>query len=419
MKSYNKIIFCALAALSLLSCDKQKDGFENKVFIDAVNFKNEVRVATDEGISSLVRSFTVATAQPLSYDLHVSVNRAPELLETYRSAYYAPEAQLLPEANCDMDGLTAIIRSGDVKSSNIDLTFTGLDKLDYSKDYVLPVTISSDGLDVLQRARTMYFVVKEASLVNYVADMAGNCAWPIWDDFDRVKNLETFTFETLVNCHAFNNESKIHTIMGVEDHFLVRIGDVTIPTNQIQVACAVVDVEGGSTYRNSVSDAALQLRADRWYHLAVTFDKGVVSVYLDGRLRASDDLSHIANRPNSETGQLDPVYFKSVDFSAPHSDEMDNKPRCFWLGYSYDDKRSLDGMMAEVRIWNRVLSAEEINKPNHFYKLYEDEIDDSLIAYWKFCEGTGKTVKDYSSSAKDLTADHDFVWYPVELPEKN
>ena len=66
-----------------------------------------------------------------------------------------------------------------------------------------------------------------------------------------------------------------------------------------------------------------------------------------------------------------------------------------------------------------MLSIDEINKPNHFYKLYDNEIDDSLIAYWKFSEGEGKTVKDWSLSGKNLTADHDFVWYPVELPSRD
>ena len=98
---------------------------------------------------------------------------------------------------------------------------------------------------------------------------------------------------------------------------------------------------------------------------------------------------------------------------------MDGKPRCFWIGYSYDSNRCLDGMIAEARVWNRVLSIEEINKPNHFYKVYASEIDESLLAYWKFDEGTGKTVRDYSLYGHDLTADHDFVWYPVELPVKD
>lgn len=407
-------IFIFAAALALVGCSKQDGSFENKMFIKADSYRSEVRVATDEGVKTLKRNLSVAIAQPLENDIDVKVVKSPELLETYRKAWYEPTAELLPDENCNLEGLSTVLRGGDVASKDIELTFSGLDKLDYSKVYVLPVTIVSDGVAVLERAKTMYYVVKEASLVNYVADLKSNRSWPVWDNWDQVKNLETFTMETLINCHAFNNESKILTVMGVEDHFLVRIGDVTIPANQIQIACAYKDVEGGSTLRADLTDPSLQLKVDRWYHLAVTFNKGYIQVYLDGRLRAEKDLTNIGTVVRD--GVQIPIEFKAVDFSAPHSDESDGKPRCFWIGYSYDSKRCLDGMIAEARLWNKVLSAEEINAPNHFYKLYPSDINASLLAYWKFDDAAGKAVKDYSIYGNNLSSDHDILWRPVSLP---
>ena len=416
MKIYNKITLSLVCLAAVFSCNKMDDKFENKAFINTENLREEVRVATDEGVIALTKTITVGVAQPEQNDINVTVKESPELLETYRTAYYHKDVELLPEANYNLEGVAAKIKAGDVLSSNLDIVFDGLDKLDYSKQYVLPVTVATEGIEMLERSKTMYFVIKEASLVNFVADMKSNRAWPIWDGWEKVADLKQFTMECLINCHAFNNSSSILTVMGVEDHFLIRIGDVTIPTNQIQIALAYKDVEGGSTNRADVTDATLQLRKDRWYHLAVSFDQGYVKVYLDGRLRAEADRSVIGQRPNTETGQLEDIIFKNVDFSAPHSDESDNKPRCFWVGYSYDSERSLDGMIAEARLWNRVLTQEEINAPNHFYKLYPSEIDESLLAYWKFCEGFGQKVKDYSIYGKDLEADHTILWYPVELP---
>lgn len=416
MKFYNKITFALLSAMAVISCERQNDGFENKLFIDAENFKNEVRVATDEGVAELVKPIKVAMAQPMAQDVNVTLRRADELFDTYRQAYYHDDAELLPAEYCNLDDIKSVVKAGDIASDDINIAFKNLDKLDYSKQYVLPVTIEADGIAVLERAKTMYFVIKEASLVNYVAEMYENRAWPIWDNWEKVSYLEQFTMECLINCHNFNNSSSILTVMGVEDHFLIRIGDVTIPTNQIQVALAYKDVEGGSTNRADVTDASLQLRKDRWYHLAVTFNKGYVQVYLDGRLKVEADRSVIGKRPNPETGESEDIIFENVNFAAPHSDESDGKPRCFWVGYSYDSNRSLDGMIAEARLWNRVLTKEEINAPNHFYKLYENQIDETLLAYWKFNEGAGKVVKDYSIYGKDLEADHTLIWYPVELP---
>lgn len=418
MKISRKILFVLLGLAVAVSCRKSGEKFENNVFIMSDKMVNEVRVATDEGVKEMEKTIKVGVAQPLSENLNVSFVKSPELLETYRNGYYTPDAELLPDANCDISGLSAVIRSGDVESDNVKIAFKGLDKLDYNKKYVLPVSVVSDVMGVLSRAKTMYFVVKEASLVNYVADLYTNCAWPVWDGFDKVKNLEKFTMEALVNCHSFHNKGNIMTIMGVEDHFLIRIGDVNIPKNQLQVAVAYKDEGPGSVYRQSVSNAAMQFKVDTWYHIAVTFDKGYIKAYINGKLRGQADLSVIGSRPNKDTGETESVYFKNVNFSAPHSDEMDNKPRCFWVGYSYDKDRSLNGMIAEARVWDRILSEEEINKPNHFYKLYKEDMDESLLAYWKFSEGAGSKIKDYSMYAKDLTADHSPVWYPVALPVK-
>ncbi len=358
MKS-NRIILAALATVLFAGCETEEKLLKNHLFI-ASDLKSEVRVATDEGITTLVREVSVGIASPVAIDIEAEFTASPELLDTYRD------------------------------------------------------------IDVLSRAKTIYYVVKEASLVNVVGDMTSNCAWPEWGEFNEVENLETFTMEALINCHGFNNK-EIETIMGIEDHCLIRIGDAQLPKNQLQIALSKRDVDDATTYRGNLSDASLQLRADRWYHIAMTFDKGYVKVYLDGRLKIEKDCSLIGSRPGND-GQTENVYFTSVNFKVPHSDEMDNKPRCFWIGYSYNNERYLDGMIAEARVWNRVLTAEEIAAPNHFYKLYPDKetgkFDPSLLAYWKFSEGEGKTIKDWSIYGNDLTADHDLLWYPVALPVK-
>jgi hypothetical protein len=57
--------------------------------------------------------------------------------------------------------------------------------------------------------------------------------------------------------------------------------------------------------------------------------------------------------------------------------------------------------MTELRIWDRALTAEEIQAENHFYTV--DPSSEGLVAYWKCNEGEGTTVKDYSSSGNNLT----------------
>ncbi len=561
MNKYKAIFSAFVAGIAFSSCQDDGKSFDNKMFIDGDNYKSEVRVATDENMSEMTRTMTVSIARPLDSDLEISVVKSPEMLDTYRQAYYDSSAELLPDEYCDISSVKSVIKSGFVSSSEMEFKFVNLDKgLDFSKTYVLPVSIVSDKISALPRAKTMYFVVTEAALVNSAAYLASNCAWPEWGAFSEVENMEHFTMEALVqgqafdndteaalvnsaaylasNCawpewgafsevenmehftmealvqgQAFDNESYIHTIMGIEDRFLLRVGDAGSPTNQLEVAYAAkgdddqtyrgkitssnmqlnknqwyhiaVTFDGGAdktdgaevayaakgdddqTYRGKITSSNMQLNKNQWYHIAVTFDGGAdktdgadLKVYFDGKLRAEGKCKaesgektfaiKSVNFMEAHSDEMDnkprcfwiKVYFdgklraegkckaesgektfaiKSVNFMEAHSDEMDNKPRCFWIGYSYDSKRSFKGLMAEARVWKRALTEEEINAPNHFYKLYPDsetgQFDADLVAYWKFSEGSGAAVKDWSMYGNDLTADHDLVWYSVSLPE--
>lgn len=407
---YDRILVIA-GALSVMlapscSSDDAHD-FENKVFISSSSMVEDVMVALDEKVDKMQTTVSFSMADKEATDVLIHVRPAPELLGKYQLAYNDGSAVLLPESNYDISDNKAVIRAGQVDSESLDVFFRGLMSLDYSTTYVLPLTIDSvEGAGILENSRTIFYVVKEASLVNVVAGMNGNKAWPEWKDFSEVQDLKTFTMEALVNPTAFENKSKINTIMGIESYFLIRVGDVTIPVNQLQIAAGK---KGDANVRASLTNADMQLKTGKWQHIAVTFDNGLVKVYIDGKKKGEMDFSA------TET-QL-----SSVDFMVPHSDESDGKPRCFWIGYSYDNDRSFNGYMSEVRLWNKALTEEEINAENHFYKLNlkDESLMESVLAYWKFNDGNGSTVKDYSKYGNNLTAEKALSWKKVSLPEND
>lgn len=412
----NKSIVAAVFAVAVLSgCDRDAGRFENKLFFDASDFKNEVRVAVDENVTEMSRLVTVSMARPEDHDIEISFVESPELLDTYREAYYDPETELLPEGHCDLSLLQTVIKAGEVTSAPVTFEFTdlGADALDYDKSYVLPVTVQAEGMDALPRARTMYFLVRQAALVNMAADFTSNFAWPEWGGFTEVSDMSEFTMEALVCGQDFSNGSKIHTIMGIEDCFLIRAGDLGIEPNQIQVAFAYKNPETNSIMRGSVTSPDMLLGTDTWHHIAVTFSSGDIKAYLDGKMMAEGKCSVKDTKGNVTD-------ITSIDFAVEHSDEADNKPRCFWVGYSYDDGRPFNGMMTEIRVWKKALTGEEINSDSHFYKIYPDagtgQFPEELVAYWKFTDEKGSTVKDWSMYGHDLTADHDFVWCQIDLP---
>lgn len=376
----------ALAAVALTGCkneDLSKQHYDNKLFISASNFTDEMLIKGT--MPSYEREITAGIAKPVGQDISIGFAAAPELFDHYRQAFYDEDAVLLPEQYYQFGETQTKIQAGSVTSIPVTIKFVDVNLLDKNERYVLPVTIRSvTGIDMLNSARSMYYIFKGAALINVVADITENRAWPDWKDASPVTNMRTFTLEALVYGNAFKNE--ISTIMGIEGKFLVRIGDSGVDPSQIQIASS-----------NNLTNSDLKLDAGRWYHVAVTFESGNVKVYIDGAEKCSGN-----------------VGTSSVNFGVAHSDESDGKPRCFWIGYSYASNRYLDGAISEVRIWNKALTADEINAPDHFYQV--EPTSDGLVSYWKFDEGAGKTIKDQTSYGNDLTVGKELKWVTVSLP---
>lgn len=429
MKNSLGFAMLLLTAAGLAGCKGDQESeihFDNKVFISGRSFVGDVFIKRDnlEVTSQESCNVTVAVAQPLQRDITVTFDEAPELLDHYRLFYDDAAAQLMPaDGDYYAPQASVTIKAGAVESEPLTFEFKNLDKLpiEERQRYVLPMRISSaDGMEMLESARTVYFIFSKASLINVVADMQNNLAYPEWtEQTTEVKDMDTFTFEALVYANSF--ERNISTIMGIEDVFLIRLGDDGRPTNQLNVAFAKkVSEEATSPARATIpatADSRFDLKPFVWHHIAVTFDRGTISVYIDGKLKESSKAN--VSGPNG------PVTIESVDFAVPHSDETDGKPRCFWIGHSYRlatdgdlfYERRFDGMMSEVRMWNKALTAEEIASANHFYKV--DPASEGLVAYWKFDDRVqGKTVRDYGPNGFDLTTQTDVNWINVALPEE-
>lgn len=269
------------------------------------------------------------------------------------------------------------------------INFSNLTDLDTELVYVLPVTVSGN-IPILDSRSTVYYVFKGAALINVVANIKENNAYVDWKNATDFRAMTTFTAEALVYPYSFDH--MISTLMGIEGKFLLRYGDAGIDHNQLQIA----------TSAGNYTSEDLKLPTNTWTHIAFTYDANTnfIQVYYNGKKVFSTNIAPIG----------------PVDWGVAHSDESNGKPRCFWIGYSYDNDRYLDANISECRIWNRVLTSEEINSKNHFY--YVEPTSQGLIAYWKFDEGGGTNIKDYSINGNDATASNTLTWNKVELPIK-
>lgn len=383
---FKNIYFISLALLSVAfaGCADDTENFDNQLYMTSNTPTTLYVKATTEDATG---EFTLSIPKPSAQDVTFGIQVDASLVATYESMYYVTGVEMLPEGHYSLSTTEGTIAAGALESDPIELTFTDLGSLDLDKTYVLPVTVTNASISVLASAKTYYYVFRGAALINTVANINETNVYVDWVNPDVVQNMTTLTAEALIRPHSFDH--MISTLMGIEGQFLFRFGDSGVEPNQLQIA----------TGSGNFTDEAMTVDVETWTHVAVAYDSNAqtLKVYFNGRL----------------VGDFTGVSYGPVNWGIDHSDESDGKPRCFWIGYSYNSERWLDADIAEVRIWNRVLTQDEINAENHFYGISEDS--EGLVAYWKFDDGAD-VIKDYSSSGNNATASSTLTWVSVELP---
>lgn len=381
------IALFALVIFALGGCESKDiydNDFENKLFITGQSsFNNDIVIKA--GVSEYTREITVGLAKKASQEIDVIFAAAPKLLDHYRQAYYAPEAELLLSEYYTIPVDKVQIKVGSVKSSPINIEFVDIDKLDRETIYVLPVTMQTvTGIEVLESARTMYYAFKAGALINVVADIEKNSCSVNWVNPAVVSSMTTITMEALVRARYFTRsgaEANILSIMGIEGGYLIRCGDANEP-GQIQIATS----SGNFPAKN----AEKILDLDKWVHIALTHDLvgGDYVIYINGVAQSEG---------NKRFGTL----------NLARND--------FYIGRSWNDNRWWPGEISEVRIWNRILTSEQINETNHFYTV--NPAAEGLVSYWKFDEGVGESIKDKTANGNNLTATKTLKWTSITLPE--
>ena len=259
------------------------------------------------------------------------------------------------------------------------------------------------------------------ALITWAADMTGNRLFPKWDGtgggIAKNNDLTEVTLECMVKFDDFDKAAGgIYTIMGIEGYFLLRMGDVGNPLNRLQVATMAGNY-----------NVPFDCEANTWYHLAVVWKERIAYVYFNGELKGTSQQFPVRQYVYWPTYNY--VYLEPLALSPAWSYEPDGT-RAFWMGYSYDANRDTHGLMTEIRLWNKALTAEEINAPNHFYEV--DPASEGLFSYWKFTEGEGATVADKTTNGNTLYGETDIAkqsngdncgpagieWVEVALPDK-
>ena len=448
MKRYLITLFALLAVLT--SCerfDADDHKFGNVVYLN-VSQTSPVQLATfSNNRATYDCTLQAALTYPAGQDVQVSLEVDPSLVADY-NARYGTQWPMLDTKYYALSSETATIPAGRTTSDVVTLQLKELmgegdeqtGALPLDETYLVPIRISGASIDVLGGSDVAYYVVKRSSAITVAAQLgAGN--WINFPTLDKYgansqawNGLTAMTYEALIYIDEFATQDEtstpvsISTIMGVEQYLLLRIGDTNFERQQLQF-----DGSGSGSQFGKIpgKDATKNLEAGRWYHVACTYDQTtqIVRVYVDGKIQ-SEETGVGISMPSKKTQinlamrALYDLWNTASEAEKPQYETDDTgydklgDAYQFFIGKSYNEYRPLNGKIAEARVWSVARTPEQIWE--NMYDIENPADDPSLLGYWKFNEGAGNTVKDYSMYGNDGVAETDIVWPSgIEIPKIN
>ena len=234
--------------------------------------------------------------------------------------------------------------------------------------YIIPVTITDvkGNLEVLESSRTIYLrisrVVYFKSLDMNNTNLYSNF---IFEDDQKIE-LPTYTYEIKCYINAWHTRPEqisrlcSWTAKDESRSMMLRFGENGQDINSLQIVSP-----GG----NLISTT--RFSENTWYTLSLAFDGSTLRFYVNGQR-------------DSELGA-----------------DCSNVFQRFELGMSWESypaKQYFNGRVAEIRVWDRALSASEIQ----LGLCGVDPQSEGLRAYWKMNDGEGHIFHDATGNGYDM-----------------
>lgn len=376
MVKYFKFGIIAALALLLGSCTEADKFDPNK----------EVLVMTGTDSSPLLK-FTVEdtpATYPISVsatgkvkeDVIVNIKIDNSLVDKYnadnKTSYFK-----CPESALNLEKTQVVIAKGQASSDISLLSVISDEELIDGRIYIIPVTITEvkGGPEVLESSRTIYLRISRVIYFRSL-DMNNTNLYSnfIFED-EQAIDLPTYTYEIKCYINSWHNTPEqisrlcSWTSKSEARSLMLRFGENGQDINSLQLV-----TPGG----NLISTKRFETGV--WYTLSMTFDGSTFRFYVDGQR-------------DGEVGA-----------------DCSNTFQRFELGMSwenYPSKQYFNGRVAEIRVWDRALSASEIQ----LGLCGVDTQSEGLRAYWKmndsdhiFRDATGNGYDmDWSNTVRDNT----------------
>lgn len=408
-----KRIFLILTvfAVAATSCDRdeydEKSPVSAALYLDAAQDRSDIQVFFKREVSAQEKTLSATLSAPTDREVTATLAIDADAVLRYNERHGTDYA-LLDAAHYELSAQHLSIEAGSVISEPVTVRFKDLTVLPADVTYLLPVSVSSPDIGLLEASATVWYLVKQTSAITTVADLTDNwITFPTLDEAgpqsDLFNGLKAVTYEIIVRVKSFNPEVSISSVMGVEQYLLLRFGDSGFPRQQLQVQA------GANKFPDA--DDVLSLEAGEWYHLALTYDalSGQMQILVNGQVQSAGTVKWSGGEIN--------LAMRAMYDADPVGNASLSQAYQFFIGRSYDDDRPLQGEVAEARVWSVVRTQEEIWE--HMYDV--DPASEGLLGYWKFDKPEeGDVVRDVTGHGNDGVAAKPLQWNTsVEVPQLN
>lgn len=379
---------CAALIAVVSACDNtdysQKSPFDNSAYLDVAAVKTSETLTLNKKVTDQQKSFKVKLAYPAPGLVTAGIAVEPQLSDEFNRKN-GTDYLTLPQECYSLSADAVTIAAGKTTSDDVTVNFCNLDQLEIDATYICPVAIATvQGVGLMEGSRTMYWLLRRSSAITTAINLKNvYVAVPGFDKgsptADVVNNLSAVTMECIVRVNNF--EGNISSVMGVEQYFMMRFGDVNFERQQLQTQTPIGKFPESSKAKN--------LKAGEWYHVALTWDlpSQTICFYVNGELQSI----------STKHGKSDLTAINLGD-KAPDDEFGNGGDFNFYFGRSYgqseDISRMLDGELCEARIWSEARTLEQIRAT--MYKVPDPTNQPTLCAYWKFDEGSGTVIEDKS-----------------------
>lgn len=212
--------------------------------------------------------------------------------------------------------------------------------------------------------------------------------WPA-----NLATLDEVTMEGWVYGNSFlsGGNDNLHVMMGVEGIFQIRFS-----RNSPELIYGTTKRENSNEYNEGKVSCSNTLDDQKWYHLAATYENGGdVILYIDGE--------PVGSAKANDHG---------IDMNGVGAGWGNLPEWIFFIGVGCQTERDFDGSLAHLRVWKSVRTAEQIKADMRNASVSGSD----LIGYWKFDEGSGNIVQDYSGAGRHITAKNTLVWIDGTMP---